>query len=318
VAITELTNQGDNLDFRSTDTLWSGFSGKTPTITPNGLYDGAAIIPAVSASDNVIDIAEGRVYIAGVLTTISADTDITCARPTVSDYVIYSVQAKSDGTYEVIKGTEGSGFSETRAAAGGPPLITATSSEIGWVKYDSQVAAAIAADEIKSIEGTSLERFDGPTWNVKYKNVSNGILGYAGILFTAALPAIHTGPATKDVYASWHTPSFAELNRAYDWKPPALSISVNSTAVYSDVVGAVNSSVGAGTFSALTQTNIHDNILRVGGKLIWFKYFQDRLETSRYQVSQGHLAVDQDNPAGDNISISCTLGAESVADMVYA
>ena len=49
-----------------------------------------------------------------------------------------------------------------------------------------------------------------------------------------------------------------------------------------------------------------------------FKYYQDRLETTRYQLAQGYLAVTQSNPAGDNISAAFTLGAENVASMVYA
>ena len=214
VSITELTDQGDHKDFRSADTLWSARSGYAPTVTPNGIYDGGVISPAASGSNDVVDITECRCYLAGVLTTVSAATDEAIVRPSVSDYQIFSITITSGGAFAVVDGTEGSSFSATRGAAGGPPYVPATSVELGWIKVDSQTPAAIASSEIKQIEGTHLERFDRPTWTVKYANVSNGILGYAGILFNSALPLIHTGDVPKDVYASWYTPAFAEIIRA--------------------------------------------------------------------------------------------------------
>jgi len=318
VAITELTDQGDHLDYRSADTLWSGFSGRTPTVTPNGVYDGGVIIPAVSGSNDVVDISECRAYIAGVLTTVSASTDEAVVRPAANDYQKFSITITSGGAFAVVDGTEHTAFSTVRGATGGPPYIPATSIEIGQVWWDSQTPAAVTTSEIKQIEGSSLERFDRPTWTVKYSNVANGIVGYAGILFNSALPTTHTGDVTKDVYASWWTPEFSEIVRAYDWVPPGRTISVNTTEVYNETVGAVSRSIGAGSFSALMETNIHDNILKFENELLWFKYYQARLETTRYQLAQGYLANTQANPAGDNISSAFTLGAENVASMVYA
>jgi len=318
VAITELTDEGDHLDYRSTDTLWSGFAGKTPEITPNGVYDGGVIIPAVSGSNDVVDISDCRAYIAGVLTTVSASTDEALVRPSVSNYQKFSITITSGGAFAVVDGAEHTAFSTVRGADGGPPYIPATSIEIGQVWWDSQTPAAVTTTEIKQIEGSSLERFDRPTWSVKYSNVANGIVGYAGILFNSALPTTHTGDVTKDVYASWHTPSFGEIIRAYDWVPPGRTISVNTTETYGETVGSVSRSIGAGGFSALMDTNIHDNILKFENKNLWFKWYQDRLATTRYQLAQGYLAVSQSNPAGDNISATFALGAESVASMVYA
>ena len=318
VAITELTDQGDQLDFRSTDTLWSGFTGKTPVVTPNGVYDGGVITPAVSGSNDVVDISACRCYLAGVLTTVSASVDEALIRPAVSNYQKQSITITSGGAFAVVEGAEHTAFSTVRGAAGGPPYIPVGSVEIGQVWWDSQTPAPVTATEIKQIEGSSLERFDRPTWTVKYSNVANGILGNAGILFNSALPTIHTADVAKKVYASWYTPEFAEIIRAYDWVPPGRTISVNTTETYGETVGSVSRSIGTGSFSALMDTNIHDNILKFENQLLWFKYYQARLETTRYQLAQGYLAVTQSNPAGDNISAAFTLGAESVASMVYA
>lgn len=317
VAITELTNQGDNLDFRSADELWSAAEGFEPTVTPNGLYDGGRITVAASGSNDVVDISQARVYIAGVLTTISASVDEAIARPTLS-HIKYSIQMTSGGAFSVVAGAEHTAFSDTRGANGGPPYVLVDSTELGQIHLSSATPAAITATEIKQVVGTHTERFDRPTWSVKHANVSSGILGYAGILFNSALPLIHTGDVPKDVYASWYTPEFAEINRAYDWVPPSTSVSVNSTQVYNEVVGEVSESIGAGSFTALMDTNISDPILAKTGKTIWFKYWQNRLNTTVYQICQGRLGDTRANPAGANINASFTLGAETKALDIYA
>lgn len=316
VSIAELTNQGDNLDFRSTDELWSAAEDYPPVVTPNGLYDGGRITVAASGSNDVVDISEARVYIAGVLTTISASVDEAIARPTAT-HIKYSIQMTAGGAFSVVAGAEHTAFSDTRGANGGPPYVLVDSTELGQVHLSSSTPAAIIATEIKQ-DGSYTERFDSPTWNVKYANAANGILGYAGILFNSALPLIHTGDVPKDVYASWHTPEFAEVPRAYDWVPPGTSVSVNSTQVYNETVGDVSESIGAGGFSALMVTNIADPILRKSGQTIWFKYWQNRLTTTIYQLCQGRLGDTRANPASANVNATFVIGAETKAIDIYA
>ena len=317
VAITELTNQGDNKDFRSTDQIWSGKAGRAPVVTPNGVYDGGIISVPASGSNNVVDITECRAYIAGVLTTISAETDLAIARPTVSDYVKYSIQITSGGAFSAVKGAEGTSFSNTRGADGGPPYVLATSIELGQVWYDSQSNAVVLASEIKQVIGTHQERFDYPEWDVKYINVANGALGYAGILFTSALPTIHTGDVVKDVYASWYTPVFQEITKAYDWVPPPVTVSINSQEVYGGVVGSKSQSIGAGSFSANLKDGVSDNILRHQNQLLWFKFYPDRLNVP-YQLAQGYMTVQQQFPAGGAIGANFQLAAEEQGKNIYA
>ena len=57
VAMVELTDQGDYTDFKSAATLWSGRSGKAPVVRPDGLKSGGVIIPAVSGTDDLVDIS---------------------------------------------------------------------------------------------------------------------------------------------------------------------------------------------------------------------------------------------------------------------
>ena len=316
VSVAELTNQGDNLDFRSTDSLWSASEAYAPVVTPNGLYDGGRVTVAASASNDVVDISEARVYIAGVLTTISASVDEAIARPTAT-HIKYSIQMTAGGAFSVVAGAEHTAFSDTRGANGGPPYVLVDSTELAQVHLDSVTPAAIVAAEIKQ-DASYTERFDSPTWSVKHANVANGILDNAGILFNSALPLIHTGDVAKDVYASWHTPEFAEVPRAYDWVPPGTTISVNSTQVYGETVGDISESIGAGGFSALMTTNIADPVLRKSGQTIWFKYWQNRLVTTTYQICQGRLGDTRANPASANISATFVLGAETKALDIYA
>ena len=317
VAIAELTNQGDHMDFRGTSTLWSGAAGFTPTVTPNGIYDGGAIIPGVSGTDNKIDIAACRAYLAGVLTTIAASADVTIARPTVSNYVIYSVQVTAGGAFSAVKGTEGAAFVTTRAAAGGPPLVLADSVELGWVKLSAQADAAITTSEIKQVIGTSQERYDYPQWSVKYSNVSSGSLGYAGIDFYTALPLIHTGVVPKDVFATWYEPAFVEIVDAYDFVPPATTISVNTTEVYGRVKGGKTQSLGAGSFNAHLTDGVSDNILRHQNLNIWFKFYPNRLNAP-YLLSQGYMVQTGSFPASGNISAAFSIAAETQGSNVYA
>ena len=52
VAMVELTDQGDHLEFLSAANLWSRRTGYLPDIKPNGLATGGMVIPAVSTTDD--------------------------------------------------------------------------------------------------------------------------------------------------------------------------------------------------------------------------------------------------------------------------
>ena len=169
VAITELTDQGDHLDYRSGDTLWSGFTGKTPVVTPNGVYDGGVITPAVSGSNDVVDISACRAYIAGVLTTVAASTDEAIVRPAANDYQKFSITITSGGAFAVVDGTEHTAFSTVRGANGGPPYIPATSIEPARPMYQafggrgrSTIPQILSVIDVKSLSPRiSGERFPG-------------------------------------------------------------------------------------------------------------------------------------------------------------
>jgi len=316
-----LTNAAaDYKDFKSIATLWSGRSGHVPVVRPNGLVSGGAIIPAVSGTNNLIDTAALTCYIAGTLTSVAADTDVTVNRPTVSNYQKHSVTVTAGGAIAVVEGTEGSSFSTTRGAAGGPPYIDNDAIEIGQVWYSAQAAAAVLSSEIYQTTGTHRERYDYPVWTVEHSDIVNGVIGYAGVLFQSALQAIHsedagTTVAGKLVYASYETPSFAEIVDAYDFVPPATAHSVNSTQVYGRTKAAKSSSLNQGSFSCHLTDGVTDGLMSFVDANLWFKFMPDRNNTP-YMLCQGSLGVVNQFPAGDNIGANCTITSEVTADRV--
>lgn len=313
---TELTDQGDQLDFKSAVNLWSRRSGYLPNIKPNGLATGGIVGVAVSGSNDVVDVAALTCYLAGVLTSVGASADETITRATPTDtHKISSITVDSGGSIAVVAGTDGTSFSETRGAAGGPPYIPVGSIEIAQVRLSSNSAAAIDADEIFMVPNVHTEWYNFPTWDPEYSDIVNGVLGYAGVLFTSALNACHTGDVAKKVYASFYTPTFAEVPDSYDFVPPANSHSVNSTQVYGATRGSVSSTIGAGSFSSLMSDGITDAFLREIDQFLWFKFKQDR-NNNPYILCQGKLGISQTFPAGADIAAACTIGAAAVANRV--
>ena len=233
----------------------------------------------------------------------------------MSSHKISSVTITSAGAIAIVAGTEGTSFSESRGVIGGPPFIPTTSIEVAQVRLDSATAAAITADEIFVTPGTHQEWYNYPTWTVESFDVENNILGYAGVLFTSALPLIHTGSLPKKVYAQYYTPTFAEVPKSSDFVPPANSHSVSSKQVYGETVGSKSSSIGQGSFTAEMEDGISDGLLNQIDKNIFFKFLQDRLKTP-YIICQGYLGVTNSFPAGDSITASCTISAEAVAKRV--
>jgi len=313
VGMTELTDQGDNKDFKSAAELWSQKSGYTPDVKPNGLATGGVITPDTVADQ--IDITALTCYLVGVSTAVGATSGQALTRPSVDTHQKFSITVDSGGSIAVVDGAEGTSFSLVRGANGGPPYIPTTSIEIGQVWLDSQTPAVIAADEIKQIPGDSLERYDYPTWDVEHSDVVNNIIGFAGINFHSALGLIHTGDLPKKVYAAYATPQFAEVIDAYDYIPPMNSHTVSSTQVYGRTKGSKASAINQGSFSFEMQDGITDSILLYTDDILWFKFFQDRLETP-YILAQGSLGVQQTFSAGENIVAACTISAEVAADRV--
>ena len=322
VAFTALTDQGDYTEFKSAAQLWSGRAGYAPDVKPNGVATGLAVSVAASGSDDVVDVAAGTVYLAGVLTSVSADADLSIPRPAGDAYQKLSITINSSGALAVVEGAEHTAFATGRGEDGGPPWIPTGSIEIAQVWYSSVTSAPVALSEIKQTPGVYREMYLYPTWQVVYGEVANGILGYAGVTFDSALAAIHsddsgTTVAGKKVYTSYYTPDFAELVDAYDFVSPENSHTISSKQVYGRTKGSKSSSLNQGSFSADLNDGISDNMLQYKDSFLWFRFYQNRLNTP-YILTQGYLGVAPSFPAGDNVSAACTISAETAALRVTA
>jgi hypothetical protein len=310
VAMSALSDSGDATLFEGTASPWSRRAGFDVVIRPNGLVTGGAITPAASGSDDVVDVAAGTAYIGGVLVTWSAATDVSITRGLTTDTNnITSITVTSGGTVTAVSGVDGTAYSETRAADGGPPLIATTSIEIGQVRTASITADAISASEIFQVPGSHQERFDYPLYDVDY---------FAGtVTFTGPLPLIHTAGVPKAVYASYASPIFSDINKASDFVPPENSYSVTSTQIYGRTLGSTTSSLGAGSFTGYVEDGVTDGLISLEGQILWFKFYPDKAKAP-YILSQGKLGITRSFPAGDQIQVAATINAEDAARNVAA
>ncbi|MDZ4241920.1 MAG: hypothetical protein U1D99_03745 [Candidatus Omnitrophota bacterium] len=327
VEFVALTDQGDHMDFRSADALWSKRAGYTADVKPNGLATGGVVSAAASGSNDVVDVAALTGYLAGVLTTVGAGTDEAVTRPTggspANSHNKSSITVNSAGALAVVKGTDGTAFSTTRGAAGGPPWIPTGSFEVAQVWLSSATPAAIVASEVKQVPGTHQEQYDYPVWEVKTANVSSGILGLAGILFASALSLIHSDDAGsttagKKVYAEYYEPIFTDIPKTESFVPPETSHSVSSKQYYGGTLGSTSSSLNQGSFTAYMETAIYEGFQRLKNELLWFKFFQNRLNSTPYILAQGKLGVSRTYPAADHVTAACTVSADEAAHDVAA
>lgn len=319
VAFVALTDTGDHKDFRSADALWSNKSGYKPSVKPNGLVTGGVITPAASLTKEAVDVSALTCYLAGVLTTVGADTDVLVVRPAVvspvAPYKKDSITITSGGTIATVEGTAGESFTTTRGAAGGPPYIPLASIEIGQVWMSASATAVIASTEIKQVVGTHTERYDYPTWEEKRANVTSGVIGKAGIKFNAALPLIHSAASpvagvAKAVYAQYYEPQFTDITKCDAFVPPETSYSMASKQIYQMTLGSSSSTLNQGSFTVYLEDGISDGLIGLKGANLWFRFYQDKDATVPYNLSQGILGITRTFPSGDQIQAACTISGE--------
>ena len=303
VAMSALTNSGDETTFTSAATLWSQRAGYAPVVMPNGVLTGLAV--SVHASNDTVTVAAGTCNLNGVVTSVSAGTGVI-TRPATNVAKVCSITINSSGAIAVVAGTDGGSttFSETRAAAGGPPLIPTTSIEIAQVRVTASSAAVITAAQVFQVVGTHRERADYPLYDINYDEGS--------VTFLSALPEIHTGTVPKGVYASYASPIFSDVALASDFVPPETSHSVSSTQVYGTTLGSTSSTLGQGSFTAYLQDGVSDGLVQLKNEILWFKFYPDRYK-SPYLLTQGKLGISRTFPAGDTLQAACTISASSAA-----
>jgi hypothetical protein len=309
VPMTALTDAGNAIRFTAAGSPWSRRTGFAPVVRPDGLITGGTISPAVSGTNDKVDVAAGTGYIGGALVSWSAATDVAITRGLTTDiHCTTSITVTSAGAVVPVAGVDHTTTSEVRAANGGPPLIPVTSIEIGQVRTTTVTAAAVATTEIYQVPGTHQERFDTPVMVAQED--------FAGaITFATALPKIHTGTLPKRVYASYATPSFADVPKGLDYVPPEVTYSVGSTQYYGGTEGSVTSSLGQGSFTAMLDNGVTDSLIGLSGENLWFRFYPDRARTMNI-MAQGVLGIARTFPVGSAIQAKCTINSNAAAAMV--
>lgn len=298
-AMSALTNSGDETTFTSAASLWSNRAGYAPVVRPNGLLTGGAITPHAADNDKV-NVAALTLNLNGVVTSVNAGTATITRGLTTDTHNITSITINSSGAIAAVSGTDGTAFSETRGAAGGPPLIAVDSVEIGQVRTTTTSAALVTAAEVFQVVGTHTERADFPLYTINYQAGS--------VTFLAALPEIHTGPVPKKVFASYYAPIFADISLASDFVAPETTHSVTSTQIYGTTLGSTASTLGQGTFTAYLQDGVSDALVTLKNSVLWFRFYPDRYKAP-YILTQGKLGISRTFPAGDNVQAACTISA---------
>jgi len=311
-----MTDSGDHQRF-TLGTLWSGKSGYDPDVRPNGIVTGQRVL-STHATAEYVTVAAFTAYSKGTLHEVTA-TSLELTRPTVSTHKICSVIMDDTGTIDEVEGTEGSSFSATRGAAGGPPLIPVDAVELGQVKFSAQASAVIAADEIYQDIGDHAEYSDVPGYEIfpigkgTYADVAAE--KNAHIKFNEALPLSHTDSACKRIYLKYYTPSLTTLTNVSDYKAAETGISKNSETTYegSGASGSIGSmkadSVGDCSFTVFANDGISDSIVREKNEVVTVKWFPDSNKTP-YMLTQGLLGFVRDFPAANQNKINCTIYCE--------
>lgn len=318
VTFEALTDSGDRQTFTPSEPLISGKQGYAPVVRLNGIHTGNKLVTvAASGSDNVVDSKAFSAYSQGFLMNVTANTDEAVTRPVADNALITSVQMTSAGTISMVAGAEGasSAFSETRGVAGGPPFILADSVEIAQIRVNTSTDAPITAAQIFQ-EGQYTEYAAFPVYDID--RVGQGIkadsesVKYAHVKFASQLPASHTGDTPRNVYMQYSIPGLTALATVVDYKPAEDSHSISSKQVYGKTIASRSKSLGQGGFKAILGNGITDDIVKLEGQNLTFKFFSDR-DGDAYQITQGVLGNARTYPAGDHNESSCTISAETTS-----
>ena len=308
-----MTDSGDQTVF-TLGTVWSGESGYTPDVRPNGIVSGINLLSA-GATDNTVRIAAFTAYSKGVLHTVAATSTTITRAGTDNKAKISSITMASDGSISVIEGALGTNttFVETRAATAGPPLILVQSVELGQIRTTVATAQAVDDDEIFQVVGTHTERYDFPNWDEN--NIGEGAAASVTakknsfIEFESALPNSHTGAIPKGIWTKYYVPVMADLGKAMEFVPVEKSHSVSSTQYYNGSIAASSESLGQGSFTALLNDGVQDTLVARKNKATTVKFYPDRNKTP-YILTQGMLGVARTFPVSEQVQAACTISAE--------
>lgn len=298
--MTALTNDsGDAQLFESGEELWSQAAGFAPVVRADGVITGGACTPI--SGNNAVTTAAFTAFVGGVELAVAAQASITVTRASTDTHIINSIVCDGAGAVSALAGTESTSFSESRGAAGGPPLIPVGSIEIGQVRLSSGTSAPVTEGEIFQLVNRHMESAVFPIATV------DSISG--SVQFSSALPKIHEGDIPKGVFASFATPEFIEAFDAYDFVPSEVGYSSSSKQTYTRVKNTRSQSLNNATFNVDLTDGISDTIAGVQGQNLYFRFYPDKTRPQHF-IEQGVLSIARTYPAGGEVVAACTINVD--------
>ena len=310
-----MTDSGDHQVYTITGgTLWSGKSGYTPSIRPNGIVSGRNLV-STHASDDFVSVAAFTAYSKGVLRSVNAGSLEITRATTGANYKVSSITMASGGALAVVAGAEGAALLTTRSTGGGPPLIPVNSVELAQVITSSSTSDAILSTEIFQVVGQHSQRYDYPTWQELNVGLGESATAaaekYAHVKFDSVLPLIHTGAISKKTFLTYYAPQFTELTRTLAFRPVDQAHTVSSQEYYRGSIGSVSSSIGQGGFTAMLSDGLTDSIVAEKDNTLTVKFYPDE-NKGAYALTQGRIGLSRTFPYDKQVQAEVTISAERV------
>jgi len=299
-----LADAGDHVTFDTLASLFSEDGANAPDVRPNGLIAAVTVTPAITGTDNHVDVPSSSCNLNGVIASVTASPGlvISGAATDVSSVSIVTINAA--GSYVVVQGTDGTDatFSEVYGDPGGPPFVPVDSIAVAQIRLPSNVPAPITNDEIFQVDGTHMETSTFPGFDTA---------NFTGkVVFDSALILNHTGGVTKAVQASYAEPVFVKQKFANDFVPADEVPTSSSETVYQATIASFSTDLGAASFTAILSDGITDRIVQRAGSNLMFRYTQDEAKTPHI-LTQGRYGVAMTHKAEEHPKATITISAET-------
>lgn len=286
----------------------SDHENRQPVVRLDGVISGLNLSPG--SGYNEVDFSAGSVYIKGAQVDVTAGTVIELTRPTSSGQIkTFAICVDENGTVAATAGTAGAP-STTRGAAGGPPYLPLDQVLIGYVNMSyyggsESGAAVVTAAEI---DNETKERATIPSYQVKYHDgKGSSATNYGVIEFATALPLIHnTGASRRNVYASYYSPTFEQIQEAKDF---SFSQDVNTYKSKAYLDESEETALGTEMWSGsgtVYWSKVDDLLSVVINSKRWVKIYPDINETG-YVCGRCIVKANKSLPLEDTMSASVTL-----------
>lgn len=295
--------------------LWSALA--LTDVRPNGVIAGVNMgSPAASGANDACDVAAIVCMIMGVKTPVAADTDVTITRPATDVAKINSFTVTSAGEIAVVAGLDGlsSAYSLVRGAAGGPPLIPVDSTELFLVKVTDSDPAPITAGQIVHTTEFAEVFTIHETGFGDHSEFS--LRRRAHIFMGRELPLIHTGPATRRIYADIAEPQKTLISKTKDFKAAEVSSSITSTQFYDALDAEDSDSLAAGGFSAKLVNGVSDLILASRKKVRTFWFYPDKDQTD-HVLTQGKVSAARTWEVGGGTMAAVVIAAKQASVEIF-